>query len=132
MHIEVRPVRRLRDSERVRGVFAPMIEAISASGADRDRLRVVCDWIQYKASFRDAVMARPVLGEAPAGTYEIAVDLRRSAAEGADAFQAAMGAALAAAASPEGPASGLPGGQAHGRLRLEPWVAGQDSMIWPF
>jgi hypothetical protein len=133
MHIEVRPVRRLRDSERVRGVFAPMIEAISASGADLDRLRVVCDWIQYKASFRDTVMARPVLGEAPAGTYEIAVDLRRCAAEGADAFQAAMGAALAAAAAfPEGRASGLPGGQADGRVWLEPWVAGKDSMVWRF
>jgi hypothetical protein len=138
MHIEVRPARRFRDSERVRGVFAPMIEAISASGADLDRLRVVCDWIQYKASFRDAVMARAVLeeavlGEAPAGSYEIAVDLRQCAAEGTEAFQAAMGAALAAAAgTPGGQADARPGEQADGRVWLEPWVAGRDSMVWRF
>jgi hypothetical protein len=131
MHIEVRPVRRLRESEGVRGVFAPMIEAIAASGADLDRLRVVCDWIQYKASFRDLVVARPVLGEAPAGTHEIAVDLRQCAAAGEDAFQAAMSAALAEAAAPPGgrPAAGPP---PDGRAWLEPWVAGKDSMIWRF
>jgi hypothetical protein len=125
MHIDVRPVRRLRDSERVRGVFAPMIEAISASGADLDRLRVVCDWIQYKASFRDPVMARPVLGDGPADSYEIAVDLRQCAAEGAAAFQAAMSAALAETTA-------IPAGEADGRAWLEPWVAGKDSLVWRF
>jgi len=118
-------VRRLRDSERARGVFAPMIEAISASGADLEQLRVVCDWIQYKASFRDPVMGRAVLGdaelrEAPAGSYEIAVDLRRCAAQEAADFQAAMTAALAADGPPDG------------RAWLEPWVAGRDSMVWRF
>ena len=137
MHIEVRPVRRLRDSERVRGVFAPMIEAISASGADLDRLRVVCDWIQYKANFRDAVTARAVLGEAvlgqaPDGSYEIAVDLRRCSAEGAD-VRAAMSAALAeAAASPGGQPSSVAAEAPDGRAWLEPWVAGRDSMAWRF
>jgi hypothetical protein len=138
MHIEVRPVRRLRDSERVRGVFAPMIEAISASGADLDRLQVVCDWIQYKANFRDPVVTRPVLGDAPTGCYEIAVDLRRCAAQEAGAFQAAMSAALAeAAARPGGPGT-LPGEEAAGgppppgRVWLEPWVAGKDSLPWRF
>jgi hypothetical protein len=130
MQIEVRPVRRLRDSEQARGVIASMIEAISASGADLERLRVVCDWIQYKASFRDPVTGRAVLGEAgpgeaPEGSYEIAVDLRRAAAQEAGAFQAAMSAALAAAVAPAG-------GGADDRVWLEPWVAGRDSMAWRF
>jgi len=138
MHIDVRPVRRLRDSERVRGVFAPMVEAISASGADLDRLQVVCDWIQYKANFRDPVVARAVLGEAglgeaSAGSYEIAVDLRRCAAQEADAIQAEMSAALAeAAARPGGPGGRPAGGPPAGRVWLEPWVAGKDSLPWRF
>jgi len=123
-------VRRLRDSEQVRGVIAPMIEAICASGADLEHLRVVCDWIQYKSNFRDLVTGRAVPGdagpgEAPAGSYEIAVDLRRCAAQAADAFQAAMSAALAAAGAPAG-------GPPDGRVWLEPWGPGRDSMVWRF
>ena len=45
---------------------------------------MVCDWIQYKANFRDTVMVRPVIAaDGPAVTsvagYELAVDLRRCA-----------------------------------------------------
>ena len=134
MHIEVRPARRLRDSERVRGVFAPMIEAIGASGADLDRLRVVCDWIQYKASFRDAVTARAVLGEAvlgeavlgeaPAAPTRSPLTCAGARRKGPD-VRAAMSAALAEAA----PSAD---GQPDGRVWLEPWVAGKDSMAWRF
>ena len=49
------------------------MEAVCASPADLSRLRVVCDWIQYKQNFRQAVVGRPVGDTAT----EIAFDLRR-------------------------------------------------------
>ncbi|MGH3169351.1 MAG: hypothetical protein ACRDN0_26155, partial [Trebonia sp.] len=64
MEIEVRPVRKLRESAEARAAFGPLMEAVAASDADLARLRVVCDWIQYRNNFRDTAMVRPVL---PAG-----------------------------------------------------------------
>ena len=39
----------------------PIVEALCASDADLATVRVVCDWIQYKANFRETAMVRPVL-----------------------------------------------------------------------
>jgi hypothetical protein len=104
-----------------------MLEALAASAADLARLRVVCDWIQYKANFRDPVIARAVLAagaaDGPADSFEIAVDLRRCAAPGAD-----VAGAMSAALAQVDPAAG----EADGRVWLEPWHAGKDSMIWRF
>ena len=63
MRIDVRPVSRLRGQGPVdlMGTLAPVIEALQASDADLSRVRVVCDWIQYRASFREAADYRPVL-----------------------------------------------------------------------
>src|SRR5215472_2382042 len=144
MHIDVRPVRRLRESAEVRAAFPPMLEALAASSADLSRLRVTCDWIQYKANFREPVMARPVLSagslEQLDDFYEIAVDLRRCAAPGADVggwMSAALveivpsPAALPGESPADAPATaGRPAPD--GRVWLEPWVAGKDSLIWRF
>jgi hypothetical protein len=109
MDVDLRPVKKLRESAAARSALGPIIEAICASPADLARLRVVCDWIQYKQNFREPVIARPI------GTTdtEIAVDLRRST--GID-LQASVKHAL------EDPAG----------LALEPWVPGRDSCIWRF
>ncbi|MBO0805271.1 MAG: hypothetical protein J2P25_19605, partial [Nocardiopsaceae bacterium] len=88
MQIEVRPVRRLRDTPAARAAFGPLISAVAASDADLTRLRVVCDWIQYRNNFRDTVMVRPVLPatgpvlpatDGAPEAHELAVDLRRVA-----------------------------------------------------
>jgi hypothetical protein len=135
MQIDVRPVRRLRESAAVRAVFPPVLEALAASSADLARLRVVCDWIQYKANFRDPVTARPVLGaglpEREADSYEIAVDLRRCAAEGAD-VSGAMAAALAEAVPQAAGRADAPSSASDGRVWLEPWVPGSASLAWRF
>src|SRR5579863_9869934 len=109
MDVDLRPVKKLRESAAARSALGPIIEAVCASPADLARLRVVCDWIQYKQNFREPVIARPI------GTTdtEIAVDLRRST--GID-LEAEIKHAL------EDPAG----------LALEPWVPGRDSCIWRF
>src|SRR5512146_835312 len=135
MQIDVRPVRRLRESAAVRAVFAPVLEALAASPADLARLRVVGDWIQYKANFRDPVVARPVLAAGlPGGeadSFEIAVDLRRLAAEGAD-VSGAMAAALAEAAPQAAGREDASSPASDGRVWLEPWLPGSASLVWRF
>src|SRR5580692_3261835 len=109
MDVDLRPVKKLRESAAARSALGPIIEAVCASPADLARLRVVCDWIQYKQNFREPVIARPI------GTTdtEIAIDLRRST--GLD-LEAEIKHAL-------DDASGL---------ALESWVPGRDSCIWRF
>src|SRR6201996_28030 len=109
MDVDLRPVRKLRESAAARSALGPIMEAVCASPADLARLRVVCDWIQYKQNFREPVIARPI------GTTdtEIAVDLRRSTDID---LEAEIKRAL------EDPAG----------LALEPWVPGRESCIWRF
>ena len=66
MRVDVRPVKKLRESPEAQAVFGPIIEALCSSPADLSRLRVVCDWIQYRNNFRDAAVCRPVLAGRPA------------------------------------------------------------------
>ncbi|HEX8007716.1 MAG TPA: hypothetical protein VF482_14970, partial [Trebonia sp.] len=129
MEIDVRPVRKLRESAGAQAAFGPMIEALCASEADLAGLRVVCDWIQYKNNFRDMVMLRPVIAagagdmdpeaSAPAEFHELAVDLRRCAQPDTD-VAARVTAALADGAAEQD------------RVWLEPWVPGSASCIWRF
>ena len=109
MDVDLRPVKKLRESAAARSALGPIIEAVCASPADLARLRVVCDWIQYKQNFREPVVARPI------GTTdtEIAFDLRRCADID---VEASVKHAL------EDP----------GGVALEPWVPGRDSCIWRF
>ncbi len=109
MDVDLRPVRKLRESAAARSALGPIIEAVCASPADLARLRLVCDWIQYKQNFREPVVARPIGTTAT----EIAIDLRRST--GID-LEAEIKHALDDA----------------GGLALESWVPGRDSCIWRF
>jgi hypothetical protein len=146
VEIDIRAVRRLRESAGARAAIAPMVEALSRSDADLAATRVVCDWIQYKANFRDTVMVRPVIAPHtvnaalgttglddtgvgfPAGAtvdgYELALDLRRAARPETD-VDAEVTAALADAAREQA-------GGAGGRAWLEPWVPGSGSCVWRF
>lgn len=122
MEIDIRAVRRLRESQAARAALGPMVEALCRSDADLAAVRVVCDWIQYKANFRDTVMVRPVIAaDAPPSLSvegcELAVDLRRCARPETD-VAAEVTAALADA---EGD-----------RVWLEPWVPGSASCVWRF
>ena len=62
MDVDLRPVKKLRESAAARSALGPIIEAVCASPADLARLRVVCDWIQYRSNFREAVVTRPIAG----------------------------------------------------------------------
>ena len=119
VEIDIRAVRRLRESAGARAAIAPLIEALSQSDADLAETRVVCDWIQYKANFRDPVMVRPVLpadGTGPVEGLELAVDLRRCARPETD-----VAGEVTAALSDAGD-----------RVWLEPWVPGSASCVWRF
>jgi hypothetical protein len=135
VEIDIRAVRRLRESAGARAAIAPMVEALSQSDADLAATRVVCDWIQYKANFRDTVMVRPVIAPQSVSTdaglphgaavegYELAVDLRRCARPETD-VAAEVTAALSDAVHVTGGAGD--------RVWLEPWVPGADSCVWRF
>jgi hypothetical protein len=133
----------LRSSDRLRGpkaldvgpVMTSVLHAARDGTADLSRLRVVCDWIQYKRSFREPVSRRPILpsafdtaqaqrngngngtgtGQREPDVCELAIDLRR--ANGAE-----LEGILTAA---------LNGSSADG-VYLEPWGPGTASCIWQF
>jgi hypothetical protein len=119
VRIEIRPVDRLRgqDQAATADAVSAVLRAAGESPADLVTLRVVADWIQYRASFREVADLRPVLTGPPAdgqaGT-ELAIDLRRAGAE--------LGGAVA----------GLLSGQRDEPVPLEPWGPGADSCIWRF
>jgi hypothetical protein len=71
MEVDLRPVRKLRESAAARSALGPIMEAVCASPADLGRLRVVCDWIQYKQNFREAVVSRPVADTADTADTEV-------------------------------------------------------------
>src|SRR6516164_2649804 len=133
MEIDVRADARLRESPGAQAAFGPMVAALAGSGVDLARMRVVCDWIQYRNNFRDTAMIRPVISaDAAVDGYELAVDLRRCAQPGTD-VEAEVTAALATAAPAQaaGGIGGL-GGAAADRVWLEQWVPGSASCVWRF
>ena len=75
MHVDVRPVSRLRgaDPVKVMASLGPVVETLCAGAVDLSRLSVVCDWIQYRASVREVADFRPVL----AVPWRTAAPLRR-------------------------------------------------------
>jgi hypothetical protein len=141
MRVDVRPVGRLRGKEPldVTAALGPVIEALCASEVDLSRVSVVCDWIQYRSSFREVADCRPVLapwhgepmpdgdavdraahGQPPAeAALEMAIDLRRC---GDTDLRTVVAALLREHADP---ASST-------RVPLEPWAAGRQSCIWRF
>ena len=115
MDVDLRPARKLRESAAARSALGPILEAVCASPADLGRLRVVCDWIQYKQNFREAVVSRPVADI----DVEIAFDLRRCADIAPENLAGRVKQALDGVREEPG-------------LTLEPWVPGRDSLIWRF
>jgi hypothetical protein len=129
VRLEVRPVARLRGPEplNLAEALGPVFAALGASTVDLSRVSVVCDWIQYRSSFREIADLRPVLGDPRPGdglpepdpALEIAIDLRRSA-------DANLGKLVSALLAEQG------SGRQGGRRSLEPWVPGSASCIWRF
>jgi hypothetical protein len=140
MRVDVRPVSRLRgkDPLDVTAALAPVVEAVCASTVDLSRLSVVCDWVQYRSSFREVADYRPVLApwrggaepetgagqdprhEPPAEVaLEMAIDLRRC---GDADLRAVITGLLDEHADPKSST----------RVPLEPWVTGRHSCIWRF
>jgi hypothetical protein len=139
VEIDIRAVLRLRESAGARAAIAPIVEALCRSDADLAETRVVCDWIQYKANFRDTVMVRPVIAaDGPSVTsvagYELAVDLRRCARPETDVAGEVTAALSEAGHVTRGTGSGVGGlgGGAGDRVWLEPWVPGSSSCVWRF
>ncbi len=127
----------LRVDERLKGakaapagpVLSTLLDALRESQADPARLRVVCEWLQYRQNFREPVQVRPLLPSAIDAAhverdgqhgYELAIDLRRSASID---LQAAVARALREA-------SGEPSPNHH--CYLEDWLPGSASCIWAF
>lgn len=126
MLVEFRPHTRLR-GERPADLGAsvlPVVNAVSGSEADLGKVRVVCDWVQYRNNFRDAVDIRPILRGEPGALpepigvrdddLEVAVDVRR-------ATEAPLGELTAALLC-----------QAPERVVLEDWARGSQSCVWQF
>jgi hypothetical protein len=122
MRIEVRPVARLRGQDRaaIAEAAATVLRAAGDSEADLASLRVVMDWIQYSANFRELADLRPILSpnaDHPDTAAELAVDLRRAGPELAAAVTALLDRSARPAAQP---------------VPLEPWGPGTASCIWRF
>jgi hypothetical protein len=128
MEIDVRAFRKLRESPQAQAAFGPLVQALAESDVDLAKLRVVCDWIQYRNNFRDTAMVRPVIAagqgwaagsaaEATVDGYELAVDLRRCAQPGTDVAAEVRGALTDSGTD---------------RVWLEPWVPGSESCVWRF
>ena len=137
MLVDFRPHARLRSDRTpvtVGDSLGPVVDALSGSTTDLSRVRVVCDWVQYRENFREVVEVRPIVAGERAGAagrspvpegareddLEVAVDVRR----GADVALADLTrAALAAHA----------GGTADaGRVLLEDWGPTRRSCLWGF
>ena len=127
MEIDIRAAARLRASAGAQAAVLPLVEALCRSDADLATIRVVCDWIQYKANFREIAMVRPVLADGAAGPAavppdraegsELAVDLRRCAQPETD-----VAAEITAAILDTNP----------DRVWLEPWAPSSASCVWRF
>ncbi len=128
MDIDIRAAHRLRESAGAQAAIGPLVGALCAADVDLTRLRVSCDWIQYKNNFRETAMVRPVIAagvapdpgdDAAVDGIELAVDLRRCAQPGTE-VAAEVDAALADFYATDA------------KVWLEPWVPGSGSCVWRF
>src|SRR5205085_74668 len=139
MHIEIRALDRLRGRNAVDlgPTLSAVARAASGSTIDLAKLRVVCDWVQYRENFREVVSLREVmpttLEAARAMTagaltttagrrqgVEVGIDLRRAASIELDPV-------LAQVLNPHD--APVPG---DGRQYLEDWTPEASSCIWGF
>jgi hypothetical protein len=127
MLIELRaPDERLRGPKAIDA--APILSAAYRAAVDTptdlSRVRVMCDFIQYRQNFRDPVELRsvepwdiePDAPESDGESWEIAIDLRRAEAE---LVESAIKTCLAS-------------GNDGDRLPLEDWGPVSRSLIWGF
>ncbi|MGH3883884.1 MAG: hypothetical protein ACRDRY_11850 [Pseudonocardiaceae bacterium] len=136
MLVDFRPTGKLRGNKPVdvTAALGPVVDALAEDSVDLSRVRVVCDWVQYRSSFRDVVDIRPIL--AAHGTdsalapvplaavvtedeMEVAIDVRRS---GDVPLKQLTGELLRACYGDAEPS----------RIHLEPWLATSASVIWEF
>jgi len=135
MYIELRtPDERMRGPKAVDAapVLTEVLRAARDGSVDLSRLRVVCDWIQYRQNFRDPIGLRLVEpwpleavrasrngdGELAArSAWEIAIDLRRATDGSLDELLHTL---------LRGETDTI------ARVPLEPWVPGSRSIIWGF
>ncbi len=105
-------------------ILTSAYRAATETPTDLSRLRLVCDFIQYRQNFRDTVEMRRVEPwaieaadpEQDGVSWEIAVDLRRAKPE---AVETSIKESLTEAPSAE-------------RVPLEKWGPGSRSLIWGF
>ena len=105
-------------------ILTSAYRAVVESEADLSRVRVVCDFIQYRQNFRDTVELRRVepwdieaaTPEGDGESWEIAIDLRRARPDSA-------GSAIQSAFASDADCARLP---------LEDWRQGSRSLIWGF
>src|SRR5260221_4927864 len=109
-------------------ILTAALKAATDSPVDLSRLRVVCDYIQYRQNFREPVVLRrvepwaidPGAPETDGESWEVAIDLRRAKP---DLVDTAIKSSLAQAAD---------GQDDCGRVALESWGPGRRSLIWGF
>ena len=137
MLVEFRPHARLRaarDPVDFGATLGPVVEALTAECGDLARVRVVADWIQYRANFRTAVSVRPFVTSATAvdggpghdpvppapavreDELELALDVRRCAGLDAAELRRLTRTAL----------------RGTDRVPLEGWGPASASCIWSF
>lgn len=131
MYVDVRPTDRLRGERPidVAASLGPVIDALCGDSVDLSRVRVVCDWVQYKDNFRNVVDVRPIMKPAVSSSespgleseegLEIAIDLRRCG-------EVDLGAETRHALNAHRDPATL------ARIYLEDWRGEAASLIWRF
>ncbi|MGH3865134.1 MAG: hypothetical protein ACRDQ4_03175 [Pseudonocardiaceae bacterium] len=136
MLVEFRPTGKLCGDKAVDmiAVLGPVVDALAEGSVDLSRVRVVCDWVQYRSNFRDVVDIRPILAAhgheselmpVPLAAVmtedemEVAIDLRRSG----DVPLKQLTGELIRARSGDVDSS---------RIYLEPWLPTSASVIWEY
>ena len=134
--VDFRPTGKLRGDKPVdaTATLGPVLDALVEDSVDLSRVRVVCDWVQYRNNFRDIVEVRPILAAhghesevlpvalsavMTSDEVEVAVDVRRS---GDVPLKQLTGDLIRARAAGTNPS----------RIYLEPWLATRESLIWEF
>ena len=134
--VDFRPTGRLRGKKPVdvTAALGPVLDALAEDSVDLSRVRVVCDWVQYRNNFRDVVDLRPIL--AAHGTDSVREPVPLAAVMTEDEMEVAIDVRR----SPDVPLKELTrdlirasyGDAEPSRIHLEPWLATSASLIWDF
>lgn len=140
MLIDIRATHKLRGARAidVTASLGPIIEALCEDSLDLSRLRLACDWIQYRGNFRDVIDIRPImppmLDPPPDETdfsdeMEIGIDLRRC---GDVPLKSVTRETLAREALTNATNGPQPDHAPSPRVILENWMPTSKSCIWDF